>query len=32
MKEDEEFNLYGEEAREELSEADELNPEEEGFM
>ncbi len=32
MKEDEEFNLYNEESREELSEADELDPEEAGFM
>ena len=32
MKEDEEFNLYKEENRQELTEADELNPEEEGFM
>lgn len=32
MKEDEEFNLYTGESREELSDADGLDPEEAGFM
>ncbi len=32
MKENEEFNLYNEKSREELSDADELDPEEAGFM
>jgi hypothetical protein len=32
MKGDEEFNVYKEENREELTEADEIDPKEEGFM
>jgi hypothetical protein len=32
MKQDEEFNLYNEENREELTEADEIDPAEQGFM
>ncbi len=30
--EDEEYNVYGEDAREELTEADEIDDDEEGFM
>ena len=32
MNENEEFNVYKEENREELTEADQIDPEEEGFM